>query len=270
MNKKIIGRPTVTPPPKPNWYQNDASKGDYIVNKPNVANALICKVVGNTLAIDDISPIKHDIKLSIKSKNKLPASALDLANWKNTASKTYQFYPIELEAGKTYCLSGYSNSTSGSYDYLYLRKSNDDFATANIVIQLFKDKTHSNGRTFVAEEGYKYSLYYYGTAENFSQYYDLMIEEGTSITNYTPYVDDFSDCGVNIRDKSNNELQRLYANSNGFIEGVEYFSYMKIGKMYRTADNNPESVYIEAKYNRDINKAFEELKNVIISLGGNV
>lgn len=31
---KIIGNPTVTPPPKPDWNQTDSSKGDYIKNKP--------------------------------------------------------------------------------------------------------------------------------------------------------------------------------------------------------------------------------------------
>lgn len=33
---KIIGNTTATPNPQPNWAQTDATKADYIKNKPNV------------------------------------------------------------------------------------------------------------------------------------------------------------------------------------------------------------------------------------------
>ena len=222
--------------------------------------------------LTDISPIEHNIVCKVKSKNKIPNKALTLANWKNTAFNTYYFYPIELEAGKTYCLSGYSNSTSGNYDYLYLRKSNDNFATFSTVIQLFTNKTHNNGKTFVAEEGYQYGLYYYGTPGNFLQYYDLMIEEGTSITQYAPMLEDLTQAGIAYtNDELGTNEQFVYADENGAIEGiVSHYPLMTFRLVYTTIDVSTESAVLEITYNRDINKAFEELKNVIISLGGNV
>lgn len=33
---KIVGSTTVTPPPIPDWNQTDATKGDYIKNKPKI------------------------------------------------------------------------------------------------------------------------------------------------------------------------------------------------------------------------------------------
>ena len=34
---KIIGNTTATPNPRPNWEQNDQSKADYIINKPDLS-----------------------------------------------------------------------------------------------------------------------------------------------------------------------------------------------------------------------------------------
>ena len=270
---KIIGNPTVTPPPKPDWNQTDFSKGDYIKNKPNVANALQVTERGNPLNLTDISPIKHDIKVSLKSKNKIPTSALDYKNWINMpqGSNNYHFYPIELEVGKTYCFSGRSNSTTGEYGYFYLIKSNDDFATNTNVIQLFRNQTYNNGKTFVAEEGYKYGLYCYAAYTYLSQYYDLMIEEGTSITTYTPYVDDLSKYGVTVFDNDSHQNGKsIFADSNGIVSGVTSHYPMTVLTIALKGTASSNSVTLEAVYNRDIVKAFEELKNAIISLGGNV
>lgn len=33
---KIIGNTTATPTPRPNWLQNDETKGDFIKNKPTL------------------------------------------------------------------------------------------------------------------------------------------------------------------------------------------------------------------------------------------
>ena len=222
--------------------------------------------------LTDISPIEHNIVCRVKSKNKIPNQVLNLANWTNTKFNTYYFYSIELEAGKTYCLSGYSSSTTGKYDYLYLMKSNDNFSTTSNVIQLFRDSTHNNGKPFVAEEGYKYAFYYYGAPERFSQYYNLMIEEGASITQYAPMLEDLTQAGIAYTNDGLDINERfVYADENGDIEGiVSHYPLMTFRLVYTTIDVSTESAVLEIIYNRDINKAFEELKNAIISLGGNV
>lgn len=37
MPKKIIGNTTATPNPRPDWNQTDATKADYIKNKPDIS-----------------------------------------------------------------------------------------------------------------------------------------------------------------------------------------------------------------------------------------
>ena len=41
MSKKIIGVTVGTTLPKPNWEQNDPTKGDYIKNKPNENDVIL-------------------------------------------------------------------------------------------------------------------------------------------------------------------------------------------------------------------------------------
>lgn len=62
---KIIGNTTATPNPRPDWNQTDATKADFIKNKPNIFNAisvdnvdLIPSTNANTLEIDSGRHIK--------------------------------------------------------------------------------------------------------------------------------------------------------------------------------------------------------------------
>lgn len=54
---KIIGNPTVTPPPKPDWNQTDSTKGDYIKNKPQIISEKEVKdyVDDKTALLDDFN-----------------------------------------------------------------------------------------------------------------------------------------------------------------------------------------------------------------------
>lgn len=80
------------------------------------------------------------------------------------------------------------------------------------------------------------------------QYKDIQVEYGTVATAYEPYID-----------------PTIYTpNADGTVEGVTSL----YPNMTLTTDTS--GVVIDAEYNRDINKAFEELKQAIINLGGNV
>lgn len=248
---KIVGNTTATPPPLQEFSN-------------------VLKGYSSGGVISDISPIEHKIICKVKSKNKIPNSVLDLANWTNTKTSEYYSPIIELETGKTYCLSGYSNRTS-SFGYFYLMEASDDFATENAIIQLFKGNAYNNGNTFVAKEGHQYRFYYYGSNTVFADIYNLMIGEGTSITDYAPCLEDLTQAGVRF---SNNDTyedgKSVYADSSGNIEGiVSHFPSMSFRGVYNNSDVVGGCV-LEITYNRDVNKAFEEIKNAIISLGGNV
>ena len=256
---KIIGNTTATPTPSPKWSQ--------ILEKPDVAPALTVRRVGTSLTLDDISPIEHNVKISVKSKNNIPNSIYDLSNWKKTANKTYYFYLIELEAGRRYCLSGYSIATAGNYEYLYLRKSNDNFKTDSTVVTLFQKTVHKNGLTFVAEEGYKYGFCYYGEDANFSQYYNLMLEEGTAISEYHAMVDaeDVLNTTVSLYGA---EAYEPMPNNDGTISFPE--SVVGFPNPWLNVILDRDGVVAVCEYNQDISKAFEEMRQAIISLGGNV
>ena len=91
---------------------------------------------------------------------------------------------------------------------------------------------------------------------------NVMIEEGSTATMYTEYVDVN---GTTIETYDGYGLIDEYrADTNGVFDNV---------KPYNGATNittNDASVVLDVEYNRDINKAFEELTQAIISLGGNV
>lgn len=58
---KIIGNPTVTPPPKPDWNQTDSTKGDYIKNKPNIDEKIETAIGDIESALDSIIAIQNSL-----------------------------------------------------------------------------------------------------------------------------------------------------------------------------------------------------------------
>jgi hypothetical protein len=59
---KIIGNPVGTTLPKPDWKQNDPTKGDYIKNKPDVD--ALQNLVGDT-------PVSTQITNAVASKSEV-------------------------------------------------------------------------------------------------------------------------------------------------------------------------------------------------------
>jgi hypothetical protein len=91
--------------------------------------------------------------------------------------------------------------------------------------------------------------------------YNLMIEEGTVATPYTPYIEDVSSVGVGITDADG--IYNEMANASGTVKVTSSYPSMTL-----TALNT--GAVVDVSYNRDINKAFGELMQAINTLGGNV
>lgn len=85
-------------------------------------------------------------------------------------------------------------------------------------------------------------------SETDKTYSDFQLEIGSTATDYEPYK----------------ECAEYTPNADGTVEGVT--------SLYpnTTLVTDTEGVLIDCEYNRDINKAFAELQQAIISLGGNV
>ena len=119
------------------------------------------------------------------------------------------------------------------------------------------EKEINKQRIITPEEGYSYyivsSLAYNAMnntvlAEWLSKFKYMQLEIGSVVTDYEPHI----------------EPQSYQPNEDGTVDNVmSLFPNM-------TLQTDNSNVQIEAQYSRDINKAFQELTEAIISLGGNI
>lgn len=88
---------------------------------------------------------------------------------------------------------------------------------------------------------------------------NIQIELGTTETPYTPYIADLSTAKVIV-----NGSQTYPINADGTVEGIR--------SLYPTTTltTDTEGIVLDVEYNRDINSAFAELTQAIISLGGSI
>ena len=103
------------------------------------------------------------------------------------------------------------------------------------------------------------------TTEYQATFTDIQLEYGNVATAYTPFISDLSSVNVTRYGTVETDSPQTYIpTADGTVSSVK--------SLYPTTTiiTNTTGVTIEAEYNRDINKAFAELQQAIISLGGNV
>lgn len=137
---------------------------------------------------------------------------------------------ITLPAG-TYCFSGLPEDWTLAKGYLLF--AGKSISSNSTVITLTEEKTAS--LSIVVIKGVTYD-----------DVIKPQIEVGTSVTEFEPYKEPIT----------------YTAEKNGNVEGVI--------SLYPTTTLISNNCTIQAQYNRDLNKAFEELTTAILSLGGNV
>lgn len=273
MNKilgKVVGGATTTP-----------------IAISNMANALKGQAKGCPLIITDISPIKHDITASedvgATSIVRCGKNLVDLfgrtegntASWsaKESAVRKFEFdkYYVGLTAANAfnrdnvteYKLDGDTweiTSKAAGYSVAFPVRvlPNTQYACGASVygtlsLALYdKDgvfiKTQSSTRAFVTPENCEIAVVcLIPAAVNTSyQFKDVQLEFGSAKTEYETYVEP-------IEYTSNQEP-------------IKTPSLYPTTVLYETGGAGT----VTAEYNRDINKAFAELQNAMISLGGNV
>ena len=267
-------------------------KYNYITDKfmdNNLANMLIGSASGFSVHLDDVSPVEHSVDVMVKSKNlsknvlrtgvsgdlklRIENNLLTL-NGSATSNVVVSITDNEslcflLQPG-TYRLSaqyvgGIANSFGSSNSfYIIMKKRNENTSLAYVSLTpsnytgtLYKTVT-------LTEATWAYmSAVGYGDFENLQ--YHIQVEEGTTTTPYTPYVENLETVvvaryGENVTDN----FQNYPVNADGTVDGVTSLSPV----MQLVPDN--ENVIIKCTYNKDSNKVIEKLTNAIISLGGNV
>lgn len=223
----------------------------------NFATALRATKYGNPLSVEDAV---GSIEWSISSRNIIPSTVNTLSNWNNYSGKHYRF-KLNVETGATYSFSALSDRNS-NYSYLYIVEL-DKTNTMAQQFALYRNNTKLAAEVaFTTREGYSYHIYYYGETVDFEQYssFNVIVGAGASEA-YTDYEEDLTKAIVEV-----------------YTNGEAYGSYTPeaSGVVYLPTVNNMSvevvnmSVVIRAKYNRDISAAFEELRQAIISLGGNI
>lgn len=130
--------------------------------------------------------------------------------------------------------------SSPGRQYIYLQKSRRVFI--------------NNSKYTITQDDLDSQITFYGYESSDTEYgqpcliSNIQIELGTVATDYMPYV----------------EPTEYTPNADGTVEGI--------ASLYPTTilSTGTDGVIIDCEYNRDINKAFAELTQAIISLGGNV
>lgn len=203
----IVGGVTSINNPRTNWEQNDDKKADFLKNKPSVANALKGSVSGSVVTMKDVSPVGHNVDVKVRSKNILPypykdttvtnqgITYTDNGDGSITVSGTSTgfsgFYLIDsrfneiIENGKTYTISLKTLSGEGNVGILgeIVRKSD------NVIVHYL----NTGNPTFTVDKNlydYKYlRLQIPTTNTEVSCTVAVMLEDGSTATEYTPYVD---------------------------------------------------------------------------------
>lgn len=244
---------------------------EYVDN--NFANALKGNKIGQSVTLDDVSPIEHMVDVKVKSKNIITTfSARDAA-----ASGIALSVTMSLEKGKTYTFSFDTENTGARMWHV-------SFGSTKTYIQYITNtgtKTCDGTRqycVFVALQDCKNTNFSMlqatdSTPSNTGLCSNPMVEEGETATEYSQYVEDVAGYGVTVTgaDESYNEY---FAGADGVI-GELVSTYPSMGFMaIANSGVYANNVVADVTYNRDINKAFAELEqkltNAVISLGGNV
>ena len=200
----------------PDWCHVQIDPGGEVVEIPDAANALKGTASGAAVAINDASPIDHEIGVKVRKKNLLPypynaykdntngmytdnGDGTITVNGVFSGTPTCELCKFTLPNG-TYTIGGGVGSSHKVSVRLY-----DVKTGANIAHSLASTIT-----TFTVNEPTEVKCWIYAAA---NQTYDNlviypMIEEGSTATAYAPYIEDVSavkvlECGKNILDVAN-------------------------------------------------------------------
>ena len=238
---KIIGNTTATPNPRPDWNQTDASKADYIKNKPDVSNGFKNIVSGGSaIVLQDASPITHEISCQLQLKEGETAAYEGV----QVFCSGYNIWDEQWEVGS------FSNTGEPVDDTKTIRSKNfirimpnSKYATSNINLTVYYYDENMN---FISSKGrvtkqittpdavYYMKFKLSGTTYSNNIYISVYDENITS--KYVPYV------GSSV----------AVSDSEGFVNGL--ISY---GELTTLITDNRFNI-TNCSYNKDINKIIDQ------------
>ena len=242
-------------------------------------NALKGNASGNPVAVTDVSEISHNVGVKVSSKNIIDMSIFDKYVYSNGSANTYDAtaHTITMDVDA-------ANSSSGRYKRLLTNDTSGKKYTLSFEVRGTEGRKigagaeHSPISITLTNEFKRYSQVISVKATNnnidmvffskkasdggllageYMQFANIQLEEGITLTDYTPFVD-VSGADVTLAENGNTYT----TDDNGEFECESISPNMTF--------SCESDVIINCEYNKDINKAFAELQNAIISLGGNV
>lgn len=243
-------------------------------------------VSGAIVAIDDVSPIEHEVDVKVASKN-----LIDISKW-SCRSCTYSdgVFTCNIPAGNQYA-EIYTSSVALAEILLQNKGKSITFSIAetlpykNMAIVIYgkniegknvsmapTNYNQNNVSAFIREDLASISQVllrfnwnstdpsYTDTTTTVS---DLQLEIGETATEYTPYVPDLS--GVKVKVYGENEADRMQEyipNADGTVDGVKSI-YPNM-----TITTDTQGLLVDCTYKQDGRKVKQNLTDLIISLGG--
>lgn len=248
------------------------------MSRNTVANALKGTAQGASVTLDDVSPLEHPVSVKVQSKNLVDYSKI---SGYNSDTVSVDGNVVTIAAGN----NGWGLILSGVRDFLEVGKAYT-FSFASLT---GLDTTTYKGYGFEIKykdnTGPSLSGYIVGTApltitikkEVYALYFrtgwgadidedivitGIQIEEGSAATEYTPFVP-VTGVTLTATDPDGTQTVTYTPTEDGSCEVASIAPAMTL-----TTDN--ENVRISCEYNRDINKAYDQLVQAILSLGGNI
>ena len=249
----------------------EALKAERTYANNSFSGALRGSASGEAVRLSDITPNEHTLGVKVSGKNLLPNPNVHAYNYSLDYKKYNNTDEIFLTAG-TYSLSASANCPT----LQFWNKETKQPYTVDEAVSAYSTNTYYkiyDGRALGRSSDSVRKMWFTlkidalitlnsGYSEATSQ--KCQIEIGSTATPYTPYI---SLTTVNVTRYGTVETdnpQKYIPSADGTVSGVKSL-YPTTTLMTDTA-----GVIINAEYNKDLNKAFAELQQAILSIGGNV
>ena len=242
------------------------------------SNALIGEKVGASITFDDIAPDTNAVTVSVESKNLVPL-VYKTAN--RGTSVTISGVTFTVNSDGSITLNGKNNGNDNSSFFLVsstaqplvLKKGTyigrtwvDGHGLSGLVHETGKYMSFTSPYTI--EEDTAFRFLYFGVGKGSTREFNgetvyPMLMRGTVCEDYVEPVANGTSVTLS---RDGQEISTAVGETVEFVEGADC-GVIEQGSSI-ISDN--EGVALHAEYNRDINIAFAELRQAIISLGGNV
>lgn len=212
----------------------------------NFANTLKGSASGESVVIDDISPIEHKTRVCVHGKNLFDISKIDtVANITNnkdgtitvtttanssgvSTGKTLKQLAPQLKVGKTYVLSAES---TGATKIIYVNSSWAFGKSITMTEQMLNSQV----------------IFYASGVNTTAIVSNIQIEDGETVTEYTPYIDVST---VTVTEETTGTICTLDAD--GVCDVVSVYPVM-------TLSTDTDGIIVEVEYNKDTNRVIGDI-----------